>query len=126
MIDMDWKKQKNGFRFTRLARSQAEELASLGSGVRIQPKKDKPDEYVGWIDLEEGGEYGWILDFVERHRPGEEDYGLFVSLVTEIDTDIIRAPRFAMDLSRRAGGVVDFSYTYVEPGEEDEEEQDEV
>ena len=121
MTDMSWKKQRTHFRFTRLTRSQAEELASLGTGVEIKPKKDKPDEYVGVIPLEEGGEYGWIVDFVERHRPGEEDYGLFVSLVTEIDTDIIRAPRFALDLSRRAGGVVDFSYTYVEPEEEEDE-----
>jgi hypothetical protein len=117
-----WKSLMVSFRFVRLTREQAERFASLHPDARINAKRKHEGEYVGWVDLEAGGRYDWVEAFAKDLRPPEEDYGLFVSLTTEVDTDIIRVPGFALDLSRRAGGAIDFSYTYVGPDEDSAEE----
>jgi hypothetical protein len=124
MSESAWKSVMVSFRFVRLNREQAEKFASLHPDARINAKRKHEGEYVGWVDLEAGGgRYDWVESFAKELHPAADDYGLFVSLTTEIDTDIIRVPDFALDLSRRAGGVIDFSYTYVGPDEEDPPEE---
>lgn len=118
MSELAWKSLSLAFRFVGLTREQAERFASLHPDARINARRKHPGEYVGWIDLAAGVQYDWVETFIKDLRPAAEDYGLFVSLTTEIDTDMIRVPDFALDLSRRAGGVIDFSYTYVGPDEE--------
>ncbi len=123
MSEPAWKSLKVMFRFVRLTREQAKKFASLHPDARINAHHKHEGQYVGWVDLEAEGPYDWVETFAKDLRPAAEDYGLFVSLTTEIDTDIIRVPDFALDLSRRAGGVIDFSYTYVGPDEEDPPEE---
>lgn len=117
-----WKREKHYFRFLRLNGEQAKDLVRLCPDATIRSRAGEAGVLVGSFRLVEGEPYGWITDLVARHRIDEEDYGIFVSLVTEMDTDIIRVPRFVAELYRRTGGVLDFSYTYVSPEEEEDGE----
>lgn len=110
---MSNKLERVGFRFFRLQKSQADEIAKLYPKVNIRPARGSSEHYVVSWWLQETETYDWLMDFLAEANLGYEDYGLFVSLRTDSDTDIIRVPQFALDLSRRVGGVIDFSYTYI-------------
>lgn len=108
------KRERVGFRFFRLSKDQADEVAKLYPKVSIRPSRVSAEHYVVSWWLQETETYDWLMDFLAEAKLGYEDYGLFVSLRTDSDSDIIRVPQFALELSRRVGGVVDFSYTIIE------------
>ena len=66
--------------------------------------------------MEPTGNYDWIADAIREHHLDERDFGLFMSLVTDRDTDIAEVPAFARACSfQRVGGWLEFSFTCVGP-----------
>lgn len=110
---MDTKRERVGFRFLRLTKAQADEVSKLYPGADVKPARNDVDRYVVFWWLQDTGRYEELADFIGRVDLREEDYGLFVSLRTDYDSDIIRIPQFALSFSRSVGGAIDFSYTVV-------------
>jgi hypothetical protein len=110
---VDEKRERVGFRFFRLTKVQADKISTLYQGANVRPARDDADKYVVSLWLQDTGRYDELAGFIGEANLCEEDYGIFVSLRTDDDTDIIRIPQFALNLSRRVGGVIDFSYTIV-------------
>ncbi len=107
------KRERVGFRFFRLSRDQVDKVAKIYPKASIRPSRVGSEHYVVSWWLEEIETYDWLMDFLTEAKLGYEDYGLWVSLRTDSDSDIIRVPQFALELSRRVGGVIDFSYTII-------------
>ncbi len=112
---MSYRKERVGFRFLNLSRDAADSLRSLTGNPAIKPKHGQPDRYVLSFWLEPGISYGWIDSTIQEHRLDESEYGFFVSLVTDSDSDMIAVPDFAKNLFRRLGGRLEFSFTLVDP-----------
>jgi hypothetical protein len=108
---MNERLERVGFRFFRLTKLQADEVIQLYPGAKIRPTRKEEEHYVVSLWLQENERYEDLVKFVAEAGLQEEEYGLFVSVRTDFDTGIVRAPQFALRLSRRVGGVVDFSYT---------------
>jgi hypothetical protein len=111
---MACKMERVGFRLFRLSKAQVGEITKLYPKAEVRPARGSSGGYVVSWWLQETETYDWLIDFLADAKLGHEDYGLFVSLRTDSDSDIIRVPQFALELSRRVGGVIDFSYTYIE------------
>jgi hypothetical protein len=110
---VDEKRERVAFRFFRLTKAQVDEVARLYPMADVRRARIEADKYVVSWWLQDTETYEELAGFINGALLCEEDYGLFVSLRTDYDTDIIRVPQFALNLSRRVGGVIDFSYTVV-------------
>jgi hypothetical protein len=109
-------RERAGFRFFRLNKAQMNQIVKFCAKADVRPARGSSEHYVVSWWLQETEEYGWLTNFLAEANLCDEDYGLFVSLRTGSDTGIVRIPQFALALSRRVGGVIDFSYTCI--GEE--------
>jgi hypothetical protein len=110
---VDAKRERVGFRFFRITKAQVDEISKLYPRANVKPARNDVDKYVVFWWLQETERYEELADFIGKANLHEEDYGLFVSLRTDYDSGVIRVPQFALNLSRRVGGVIDFSYTVV-------------
>lgn len=63
------------------------------------------------LQLDESLDYGQFADVLNSVCNLKK--GLYVSLVTESDSDGLSIPIFVIDLFRRIGGTIDFSFTSV-------------
>ncbi len=108
---MSYRDESVSFRFFALSASQAAELLNLRPDATSRPARGRKGCVIGTFVLEAGVNYDWIARFIEQNKIPEEDYGIFVSISTSSDSDVVRLPRFAAELSRSLGGVIDFSFT---------------
>jgi hypothetical protein len=89
------------------------EIVKLYPRADVRPARGSSEHYVVSWWLQEIEDYDWLTNFLAEADLRDEDYGLFVSVRTGFDTGIVRIPHFALTLSRRVGGVIDFSYTCI-------------
>lgn len=100
------------FRFIALSESDLRTLREICAVVESRGKKNAPGRYVASFRLEEGHDYGWVREFVRGLRANESEYGIFVSLSTPHDSEIVTLPQFVLDLYRNVGGgKIEFSFT---------------
>jgi hypothetical protein len=113
---MSYHNERIGFRFMNLSRDVSDGLRALATNpTTVRPEHGQPDRYVVSFWLEPNIDYDWIQGAIHENRLDESQYGLFVSLVTESDSDIVAVPDFARELFRKVGGRLEFSFTSVEP-----------
>ena len=105
--------EKFGFRFGSLSEAQAHALREHCPSVEVRPRRDTPGRFVGSFSLSLTDNYDWLQPFVQEGNISDSEYGLFVSLVTRHDSEIVSLPPFVLDLHRRVGGGIDFSFTVV-------------
>jgi hypothetical protein len=63
-----------------------------------------------------------LASFIERNNIPQSKYCIWISLVTAFDSDILRVPQVAINLVKRIGGNIVFSFTCV--GIDDTEDDD--
>src|SRR4051812_20510961 len=112
-LEMGHRNERIGFRFLKLSHSDAEHLSKFAEEPTVRLKKGTSDEYVLSFWMRDDGKYDWLIDLIRARGFSEEDYGFFVSLVTERDSDGVSLPEFARKLFRQTGGRMDFSFTFV-------------
>jgi len=100
------------FRFERLSVTQASELKSLVPTVDVRPRFDGHG-LGGSISISQDTDCNWIPGFVRDAGLQRDTYGVFVSVVTDNDTGIIRVPQFSVELAARLGCHIDVSYTVI-------------
>lgn len=110
---MTYREETITFRFLALTDPAVADLQMLQVGVDSRRSFNRPGYLTGTFPLTDGENYDWIDQFINKHGIREEDYDVFVSLSTDSDSDIVGVPAFAMNLSRRVGGGITFSYTVL-------------
>jgi hypothetical protein len=106
------------FRFLSLTPAERDSLLRLSSDIESRPARGIEGRVTGIFALNEGVDYGWIGRFITEHNISKTDYGLFISISTSRDSDLVRVPDFATDLFRVLGGVIDFSFTSISEDDE--------
>jgi hypothetical protein len=101
------------FRFLALSPPQFDALRQHRPDVMSRPSRGRPGQVTGVFDLCENEDYAWMKPFIAAHEIPFTDYGLFVSISTSSDSEIVRVPQFASDIYREIGGVLDFSFTVL-------------
>ncbi len=107
------RKEVVAFRFLALRQSHLDELREIHPGVVSRPARKRDGLVTGVFDLQVAVDYSWIKPFIEQRQIPESDYGLFVSISTSSDSEIVSLPKFAADIFRRVGGGIDFSFTVL-------------
>lgn len=82
------------------------------SDVKTKRYKDT-DTFVVSFQMNRNCDFGKLIDFVQTNKIKESSYGIYVSLVTENDHDGVSLPRYALELHKKIGGHIDFSFTCV-------------
>lgn len=101
------------FRFLALSPAQLKELCEVCAEVVSRPARKKDGFVTGVFDLYADRDYSWVRPFIEEHGIPECDYGLFVSVSTSSDSEIVSVPQFVADIFRSVGGGLDFSFTVL-------------
>src|SRR5262249_34930738 len=112
---MNYRHERFGFRFLNLSRDASDCVRTLTANSTVRLQHGKTDRYVVSFWLEPGINYDWVEGAIQDHELDATDYGLFISLVTDSDSDILAVPDFVRTLFRRVGGRLEFSFTSVEP-----------
>lgn len=86
--------------------------AITGRESRAEVRK-KGERSTVSFPLNPGESYEWISEINDRFNLAPECFGVFVSLLTEYDSEIVTLPRFVVDLVQLVGGRVEFSVTFV-------------
>ena len=101
------------FRFMSLGETQVRALQDHCASVEMRPKRNSPGQFVASFRLSHASSYDWLPSFVQTCNIADSQYGMFVSLLTKHDSEIVTLPAFMLDLHRRVGGQIEFSFTMV-------------
>jgi hypothetical protein len=102
------------FRFGSLSEPQVHALKGLCGSVEVRPKRNVAGRFVASFRLDPARSYDWLPSFVRDGGFSGSEYGVFVSLVTGYDSEIVEVPAFVLDLHRQVGGKLEFSFTVVQ------------
>ena len=102
------------FRFRSLTETQVHALQNHGVHVELRPKRNSPGQFVASFRLSHADAYDWLPSFVQTYELADSEYGVFGSLLTNHDSEIVTLPAFILDVHRRVGGQIEFSFTMVE------------
>jgi hypothetical protein len=101
------------FRFFALTAEDLAHLRHHRPDARSRPSRFREGCVTGVFDLEPAGDYSWLDGYVQERSICRDESGLFVSVSTSSDSEIVRIPDYAIALVRAVGGVVDFSFTVL-------------
>jgi hypothetical protein len=101
------------FRFMSLTETQVHALRGHCISIEVRPKRNAPGQFVASFRLSSTGAYDWLPSFVRACNIADSDYGVFVSLLTKHDSEIVTLPAFVLDVHRLVGGQIEFSFTMV-------------
>lgn len=94
------------FRFTKLTPASAERLRNSLAGFQIESRR--PDVVALVIDATT--DIRPICAFVESEALEAGTYSIWASVVTSTDHGGVSLPAFVLDLARRTGAGIDFSF----------------
>ncbi len=101
------------FRFTSLSERQVGALRQYCPDLEVRPKRNATNLFVASFRLNAASDYDWLPAMLSNREIANSTYGVFTSLVTNHDSEIITLPPFVLDLHKRAGGQIEFSFTVV-------------
>lgn len=101
------------FRIAALSEAQTECVRRMAPAIETRPSRHQPSLFAVSFRLSPTDDYRWIDSFVRDQALTESTYGVFVSLVTSHDSEIVTMPQYILDLHRRIGGQMEFSFTVV-------------
>lgn len=101
------------FRFMSLSEAQVHALQDHRVGVEVRPKRNTPGRFVASFRLSHASSYDWLPSFIQTCHIADSEYGVFVSIVTKHDSEIVTLPAYVLEVHRRAGGQLEFSFTVV-------------
>jgi hypothetical protein len=109
MNEMPFREERWFFRFVGLNRERVDEIQKTWQ-VEVTHHQDARN-FVVSLELVEGTDYQKLVELVSRWRLPRTSHGLWISLVTERDSDGVHVPEFATELLLLTGGTIDFSFT---------------
>lgn len=101
------------FRLMSLSETQVRALQDHCVSVEVRPKRNKPGQFIASFRLSNSSAYDWLPSFVRSCNLADSEYGVFVSLLTKHDSEIVTLPAFVLDVHRCVGGQIEFSFTMV-------------
>lgn len=103
------------FRFMQLTEAEVERLrATLPlAGIEVRQRKDSEERFVAAFDLTEGMDLEPLYGFIEGVSPDPADYSIWISLRTDSDHDGLSVPPHVLEIVRRIGVGVDFSFVFA-------------
>lgn len=110
---MAYRDESVAWRFLALSPAQLTSLRRHCPDAISRPSRGREECVTGVFDLHESADYHWIGEFIEQHGIARHEYGLFVSISTSSDSEIVQVPEFALELVRKFGGMVHFSFTVL-------------
>ncbi len=106
--------ERIAFRFVGFPKKAVPLLKKALPGVELKMgKQKKTQKLVISFQLNKNLKHKKLRAFLRQNKISPNTYGLWVSLVTERDSDGVRVPAFAAELFRKVGGKLDFSFTSV-------------
>jgi hypothetical protein len=107
-------KEKISFRFMNFSSQLLPLLREVLPGVKLKTKKRQvAGGLVVAFELEEKRNYEKLFAFIREQKISQASFGVWISLVTECDSDGVHVPEFVIAIIREIGGQVDFSFTCV-------------
>ena len=112
---INYKEEKYYFRVIDVTKYELNKLIDdLRNICSFQQNKFKnTDNYTIIIELNTKSNYSKLEEFVFQHPEIKERYGIYVSLVTDRDSDGLSVPTYVINLFLKIGGTFDFSFTSV-------------
>lgn len=101
------------FRFMSLSDTQVRALQEHCVSVEVRPKRNTPGQFVASFRLSSACAYDWLPSFVRTFNIEDSEYGVFVSLLTKHDSEIVTLPSYVLGIHRSIGGQIEFSFTVV-------------
>jgi hypothetical protein len=107
-------KEKIWFRVVGFPENLLSALRRTLPGTHLETgTQKKTGELVVSIRLHQKINYRKLRMFLRKNGIASGKYGLWISLVTERDSDGVRVPNFAVKFLQQTGGKLDFSFTAV-------------
>ena len=99
------------FRFVDFPAKLLPRLSDSLPGVEVKTKEHNDERgLVVWLRSDGNGTCDAHCAFIREQQIPSAKYGLWISLITSRDNDGIRVPQFAIELLRKIGGQLDFSF----------------
>jgi hypothetical protein len=105
--------EEHWFRFTSLSEEQVSALRRHCPELEVRTKRNVKDLFVASFRLRPASNYQWLTTLLAKREIAEDTYGVFTSLVTNHDSEIVTLPPFVLELHKRTGGQIEFSFTMV-------------
>ena len=120
-IEDETKQPENGiyrneryfFRFIGLNERLREKLKNTINGIDISDTRSKKNIWVTVLTLKENYNYEDLYRFIDDNSISPSDYGIRVSLVTEIDSSGVDVPPYIVEIIQKTGGGIAFTFTVV-------------
>ena len=109
-----YRKEKIIFRFVDIPDELLPSLKEALEGIEMRVKRREGGKtMVVAFDLDENTNYEKLWSFIIERRIPPSQYGLWISLVTDTDNGGVHVPEYAIELYRRTGGQLDFSFVVI-------------
>ena len=107
-------KERILFRFIHFSVRLLPQLIEALPGVTIEIKKrNRKVGLVAIFPVRRDIPCDKLVTFIRKNKIPSDKYGLWVSLVSERDSNGVHVPDFAVKLLQKTGGQLDFSFTFV-------------
>ena len=107
-------------RFIRITEEEAGRVMGFCPEAKRHRHKDHNDQFTVSFKLKEQADYSWVGPLLEEKKVPRTSCNLFVSVVTEYDSEIVSLPDFALTLQLELAIGIDFSFTVVFPEDDSE------
>jgi hypothetical protein len=106
------------FRFMSLSELQVHALRGHGVQVEARPKRNAPGQFVASFRLSSDSTYDWLPSFVQSCKLAVSEYGIFISILTKHDSEIVTLPAFVLAVHHSVAGQIEFSFTVISDSSE--------
>ena len=110
-----YRKEKYYFRIIDLSVPELETAKEILNKYKMETGAYKnTNKYTILLRLDvDSKKYTELINYISQHPEINGKYGIYISLVTENDSDGLTVPAYIIELLREIGGELDFSYTSV-------------
>lgn len=109
-----YRNEKIFFRIVGLKKNLIDDYKKIVDSEELEVTRyKKTNTFVVSFPIFKWHNFDELIDFIVNHQIEENIYGIYVSLVTESDHDGVSLPRHVVELHKKIGGHLDFSFTCV-------------
>jgi hypothetical protein len=102
------------FRFIDVPKSFLQKLEQgLKCELKVGHRERDTARVVAVFTLDPAMDFEMLSLLIKQNQIQESHYGIWISIVTEADSDGIHVPDYVVRLLRLVGGQLDFSFTSV-------------
>lgn len=118
-MDNKYHNENYSFRFVNLPPKETIKFREISNDWKPRIKKYKNlENFVITFQIAPNTSYHSLINFIKENKIERALYGFFISLETNSDMDGVHVPDYILDLYKKVGGNIDFSFIFI--NEEDE------